>query len=133
LTDHLFSPGPSFPKLSCKDDDFGGKTSSPLALLLPLLLLLKQQLSKPLPLIREERSAPPTENDAHTDEAKPLVPKTVVLFSIFAPENARDFWRKNSKNDDRICAHIDSVSYGCVSHPTRERVEEREILRRRAL
>jgi hypothetical protein len=99
LTDHLFSPGPSFPKLSCKDDDFGGKTSSPLALLLPLLLLLKPQLSKPLPLIREERSAPPTENDAHTDEAKPLVPiKTVLLFSIFAPENASVFWRKNSKN-----------------------------------
>ena len=48
LTDHLFSPGPSFPKLSCKDDDFGGKTSSPLALLLLPLLLLKQ-LSKQLP------------------------------------------------------------------------------------
>ena len=98
LTDHLFSPGPSFPKLSCKDDDFGGKTSSPLArLLLPLLLL--KQLSKQLPRIREERSATPTENDAHADEAKPLVPiKTVLLFSIFAPENASVFWRKNSKN-----------------------------------
>ena len=126
LTDHLFSPGPSFPKLSCKDDDFGGKTSSPLARLLLPLLLLKRRSILTLPCIRAERSAPPTENNDETraDDAKPLVVppsktvKVVVLFRICVPEKRECvFWRKNSKNGDRIRAHIDAVFHTAFAFP----------------
>ena len=57
-------------------------------------------------------------NDADDDEAKPLVPKTVVvLFSIFVPEKHFECEEKFKKRQN-LCAHIDGVSYGfCVSHP----------------
>ena len=143
LTDHLFSPGPSFPKLSCKDDDFGGKTSSPLARLLLPLLLLKRRSILTLPCIREERSAPPTENNDETraDDAKPLVvppSKTVkvVLFRICVPEKRECvFWRKNSKNATEFARTSTRCSTRLLRFLSfRERVKkERETLRRRAL
>lgn len=142
LTDHLFSPGPSFPKLSCKDDDFGGKTSSPLARLLLPLLLLKRRSILTLPCIREERSAPRSteNNDARADEAKPLVPPSktvkVVLFRICVPEKRECvFWRKNSKNATEFARTSTRCSTRLLRFLSfRERVKkERETLRRRAL